>query len=91
MVEGCGCQMNTIYSTGKGCEANKSHWLITDIAKLYGRTVIDTGGRLLVFYCVQSLTCSSKTECGSDLEQSSIESEDDSLSIGARTMCWDCS
>ena len=41
------------------------------------------------FYRVQSLTCSSKTECGSDLEQSSIESEDDSLSIGARTMCWD--
>ena len=38
---------------------------------------------------VQSLTCSSKTECGSDLEQSSIESEDNSLSIGARTMCWD--
>ena len=28
------------------------------------------------------------TECGSDLEQSSIESEDDSLSIGARIMSW---
>ena len=45
MVEGCGCQMNTTYRTGKGREANKSHWLIIDIAKLYRQTVNDTGGR----------------------------------------------
>ena len=40
-------------------------------------------------YRVQSLICRSKTECGSDLEQISMESEDNSLSIGARTMCCD--
>ena len=38
---------------------------------------------------MQSLTCSSKAECGSDLEQGSIESEDNSLFIGARTMCYE--
>ena len=37
--------MNTIYSTGKGREANKSHWVIIDIAKLYGWTVNDAGAR----------------------------------------------
>ena len=37
--------MNTIYSTGKEREANKSHWLIIDIAELYGRTVNDAGAR----------------------------------------------
>ena len=36
--------MNTVYSTGKGCEASKSHWLIIDIAKLYGQMVNDTEG-----------------------------------------------
>ncbi len=77
--------MNT---TDKGRKTNKSHWLIIDIAKLYGRMVNDTGDDNC-FYHVQSLTCSSKTECGSDLEPSSIESEDDSLSTDARTMCWD--
>ena len=35
-------------------------------------------------YCVQSL---SKMECGSDLEQSSIDSEDNSLYVGARNLC----
>ena len=35
--------MNTLYSTGKGREANKSHWLIIGIAKLYGQTVNDAG------------------------------------------------
>ena len=33
----------------------------------------------------QSPPCSSKAECGGDLEQSSIDSEDDSLPVGART------
>ena len=41
------------------------------------------------FFTMCSLTCSSMTECGSDLDQSSMESEDNSLSIGARNMCWD--
>ena len=36
----------------------------------------------------QSMTCSSKTECVGNLEQSSIDSEDDSLSVGTRTMYW---
>ena len=44
-LRGCGCQMNTIYSTGKGREANKSHRLIIGIAKLYGRMINDAGGR----------------------------------------------
>ena len=37
----------------------------------------------------QSPPCSSKAECGGDLKHSSINSEDDSLSVGARTKCWD--
>ena len=46
MVEGVWLpNQNTIYSTGKGREANKSRWLIIDIAKLYGQTVDDAGAR----------------------------------------------
>ena len=33
----------------------------------------------------QSPPYNSKTKCGGDLEQSSIDSEDDSLQVGART------
>ena len=35
LLDGCGLQINITYSTSKECEANKSHWLIIDVTKIY--------------------------------------------------------
>ena len=46
MVKGCGWQISSIYSTGKGHKAKKSHWLIVDIqvaGKWYWGTITGAG------------------------------------------------